>query len=78
MTLDPLSDPVLHVVDLGVVGVGFDEEGRPAELECGVILHETPSVEPAFISKLVLLLDWKVKMQSLSQLVLQFSRQEKC
>jgi len=32
------DDPVLDAVDLGVIGVGLDEEGRPVELERGAVL----------------------------------------
>jgi hypothetical protein len=45
--LDPLGadDPFLDTVEVGIVTVGLDEEGRPIELERGAVLLGIEGVE---------------------------------
>jgi hypothetical protein len=45
--LDPLGtdDPFLDTVEVGIVRVGLDEEGRPVELERGAVLLGVEGVE---------------------------------
>jgi len=55
VSLDPVGpdDPVLDAVDLGVVGVGLDEEGRPVELERGAVLLGVEDGEGASLDDLL-------------------------
>jgi hypothetical protein len=53
--LDPLGtdDPFLDAVEVGVVRVGLDEEGRPVELERGAVLLSVEGVEGAPLDDLL-------------------------
>jgi hypothetical protein len=55
MALDPLraDDALVDVVEIGVVGVGLDEEWSPVELEGGAILLGVEDVEGTALDDLL-------------------------